>query len=137
MRSKELQLTDTEVRRNAPVQCAAYGCPMSGTFGMGGENSKYYCTFHSVCRVGDNDIITTGIKRWFDLIKKVHTLKTWQDMPGMVEYVQQNDLPDDFYPRVWENSLGRTIDEMQTPFGYANRILSLIQRTIRPSTEAA
>jgi hypothetical protein len=137
MRSKELQTVTTQTLRTEPVRCSAFGCSMAGTFGAGGEGSKYYCTFHSVCRVEDNDTVTAGIKRWSGLIEKVHTLKTWQDMPGMVEYAKKHNLPEDFYPRKWQNKLGRTVDEMDTPFGYANRILSLIQRAVRPSKEFA
>ena len=137
MRSKELQTVATYAPRNEQVTCSAFGCQMAGTFGAGGENSKYYCTFHSVCRVEDNDFVTAGVKRWFGLIQKVHTLKTRQDMPGMVEYAKKNNLPEEFYPRKWQNKMGKTIDEMETPFGYANRVLSLIQRAVRPSKEFA
>jgi hypothetical protein len=132
MRAKEFQVATTETRRTESIQCHAFGCPLPGTFGAGGENSHYYCTFHSVCRVEENDQVTLGIKKWLDVIQKVHTLKTFADMPGMVEYAKKRNLPEDFYPRKWKNSLGRTVDEMETPFGYANRILSLIQSHVRP-----
>lgn len=137
MRAKEFQTTTTETQRTETVRCAAFGCPMPGTFGGGGDNARYYCTFHSVCRVEDNDKVTHGIKKWFEIIEKVHTLKTWKDMPGMVEYANKRGLEEDFYPRKWQNKIGKTIDEMDTPFGYANRILSLIQNKIRAKNAGA
>jgi hypothetical protein len=52
---------------NAWGMCAAYGCPMFGSFGVGG---KWYCCCHFRANAGTNDAITLVLNMNSSLVKE-------------------------------------------------------------------
>lgn len=60
----------------APEMCAAYGCPMLGSFGAG--SGKWVCCCHFRGHASTNDAITLALGKHPDLVKRAISLRRTQ-----------------------------------------------------------
>lgn len=62
--------------------CAAYGCPLMGTFGV---NSKWYCACHFNANPSLNDAITSELHRQKPLVDQIMHLRRNHEASGKLE----------------------------------------------------
>jgi hypothetical protein len=66
--------------------CAAFGCPLLGSFGVGG---KWYCCCHFRANPSSNDAITAAINRHSNLVQRA--LSARQTFAGYAEIKAAED----------------------------------------------
>lgn len=65
-----------------PDLCAAFGCPLLGTFGV---NSKWYCACHFNANPSLNDAITAELHRQKPLVDRIVSLRRNHEADAALE----------------------------------------------------